>query len=115
MNWKKYQNELIVVVSFLVMLGGYFYKMNIEKQEALTAVESKQTLADLKEVIALRKLWSDKRTSQRVEKLKAIVPLTKVKWSNKSKKLKASYKNLTAREINTLISKILTLPIEYQS
>ncbi len=111
-NWKKYQNELIVLISFLLMFGGYIYKTNIVTNEAVSAIETQKSLSDMREVIALKKLWTDKQTSQRVKKLKAIVPLSKVKWSNKRKKVKASYRDLSARELNTLISKILSLPIE---
>ena len=111
-SWKKYQNELIVLFSFLLMFGGYIYKTNIVANEAISAVETKKSLSDMREVIALKKLWTDKQTSQRVEKLKAVVPISKVKWSNKRKKVKASYRDLSARELNTLITKILNLPVE---
>ncbi|MFK5975627.1 MAG: hypothetical protein QM493_03870 [Sulfurovum sp.] len=111
-SWKKYQNELIVIFSFLFMFGGYIYKTNIVANEAISAVETKKTLSDMRNVIALKKLWTDKKTSQRVAKLKSIVPISKVKWSNKRKKVKASYRDLSARELNKLISKILSLPIE---
>lgn len=109
---KKYQNELIVLFSFLLMFGGYIYKSSIIKDEATSAIETQQSLSDMKEGIALQKLWSNKQISQRVEKLQSIVPISKVVWSNKSKKVKASYKNLSAMELNTLITKILNLPIE---
>jgi len=112
MNWKNYQNELIVLFAFLVMFSGYIYKTNTIENEAISAIESQKTLLDMKEVIALKNLWTDKKTSQRVKQLQSIVPISKVNWSNKRKKIKASYRGLSARELNSLITKILNLPVE---
>jgi len=112
MNWKNYQNELVVLFAFLVMFSGYIYKNNTIADEATTAIETQKTLSDMKEVIALKKLWTDKKTSQRVKQLKSIVSVSKVKWSNKRKKIKASYRGLSARELNSLVTKILNLPVE---
>jgi len=112
MNWKNYQNELIVLFAFLVMFSGYIYKTNTIENEAISAIETQKTLLDMKEVIALKNLWTDKKTSQRVKQLQSIVPISKVNWSNKRKKIKASYRGLSARELNSLITKILNLPVE---
>lgn len=112
MNWKNYQNELVVLFAFLVMFSGYIYKTNTIADEATTAIETQKTLSDMKEVIALKKLWTDKKTSQRVKQLQSIVSVSKVKWSNKRKKIKASYRGLSARELNSLVTKILNLPVE---
>ncbi len=114
MSLKRYQNELVVLLAFLLMLGALFYKKGQISSQAEYASSTKQATSDFKEIVALKKVWADKKTSKKVEKLKLLIPAEKVKWSNKSKKLTASYKGLTAAELNKLVTKILELAVEIQ-
>jgi len=111
MNWKKYQNELIVLIAFMFMFMGYVYKHTQVSSGRESAVESRLALEEIKEVIALKKIWSDKKTTQKVNKLQTLIPENKMKWNKKSKKVTASYKGLSDKELNTLVTKILNLPI----
>jgi len=111
MIWKRYQNELIVALAFVLMLGTYLYKHNQVTTQAKQAQEVKQSVEELKEVISLQKIWADKKTSNKVTALEKLIPASKVKWSNKSKKVTASYSALSSNELNKLITKILNLPV----
>lgn len=112
MNWKRYQNELIVLSAFLLMLTGYGYKYTQISSQKESMVESKAALEEIKEVISLKKIWSDKKITQKVSKLQTLIPENKMQWSKKGKKVTASYKGLSDKELNTLVTKILNLPIE---
>jgi hypothetical protein len=114
MTWKRYQNELIALIAFVFMLAAYGYKTAQVSAQAESIAAAKHSVEEIQEVISLKKIWADKKTSKKVEKLQALVPDSKVKWSNKNKKVTASYKNLTARELNTLVTKILNVPVEIQ-
>ena len=111
MNWKRYQNELIVLIAFMFMFLGYIYKHTQVSSQKESMVESKVALEEIKEVIALKKIWSDKKITQKVNKLQTLIPENKMQWSKKSKKVTASYKGLSDKELNTLVTKILNLPI----
>lgn len=110
MNWKKYQNELIVLIAFMFMFTGYIYKNTQVSSQREAMSQSKVALEEIKEVIALKKIWSDKKITQKVNKLKTLIPENKMQWSKKSKKVTASYKGLNDKELNTLVTKILNLP-----
>lgn len=112
MTWKRYQNELIVLVAFTLMFSGYLYRQVQSSSQEAYVVGSKHTVAELKEVIALRKIWSNKKIPQKVANLENLISPSKVKWSNKSKKLTAVYSGLTDDELNKLVTKILNLPVE---
>ena len=112
MTWKRYQNELIAFVAFILMFGGYVYKTVQVSSQAETMIEATRSVGEIKEVIALKKIWSDPKISKKVEKLQTLIPASKVKWSSKSKKVTANYKGLTAAELNNLVTKILNLPVE---
>ncbi len=111
MIWKRYQNELIVLVAFIVMIASYGYKYTQVSSQSTLAVNVKHSVEEIKEVVALQKIWSDKKTTKKINKLQSFIPASKVKWSNKSKKVTATYKGLTATELNKLVTKILNLPI----
>ena len=114
MIWKRYQNELIALVAFVLMFGGYAYKAAQISSQAETMAGVKHSMEEIKEVIALKKIWADKKTRKKIDKLQTLVPAAKVKWSHKGKKLTAAYKGLTATELNKLVTKILNLPVEIQ-
>ncbi len=115
MTWKRYQNELIALIAFVFMLGAYGYKTSQVSSQAQSLAAAKHSVAELQEVISLKKIWDDTRTTKKVERLQTLVPASKVKWSNQNKKVTASYKNLTAAELNTLVTKILNVPVEIQT
>jgi len=114
MIWMRYQNELIVLIAFVLMLGGYLYKNTQISLQREMMVHSNRSIAEVKEVAALQKIWSDKKITQKVNKLQEVISENKVKWSSKNKKVTASYKGLTTTELNTLVTKILNLPVEIQ-
>ena len=114
MSWKRYQNELIALADFLLMFIGYVYKTTQVSSQAEIMASAKHSIEEIKEVVALQKIWADKKTSKKIEKLQILIPDAKVKWSSKNKKVTASYKALTATELNKLVTKILNLPVEIQ-
>jgi len=114
MMWKRYQNELIVLVAFVLMFVGYVSKnVQVSSQVEMMA-ETRNSVGEIKEVISLQKIWSDKKTTKKVEKLQTLIPANKVKWEYKNKKVNALYKGLSTTELNTLVTKILNLPVEIQ-
>ena len=114
MTWKRYQNELIALIAFVFMLAAYGYKTAQVSSQAQSIAEAKHSVAEIQEVVSLKKIWADTKIGKKVEKLQTLVPASKIKWSNKNKKVTANYKNLTARELNTLVTKILNVPVEIQ-
>jgi len=114
MTWKRYQNELIALIAFVFMLAAYGYKTAQVSSQAQSIAAAKHSVEEIQEVISLKKIWADTKTSKKVEKLQTLVPAFKITWSNKNKRVTASYKNLTATELNTLVTKILNVPVEIE-
>lgn len=112
MHLKKYKNELIVGFTFLLLLIALIYKQGVVSGQ--TDASTGVALQELKEVIAFKKVWGDKKTTKKVDKLKTIVSPSKVKWNKKSKKLTASFSNLSNQELNRVIVKIMNLAVEIQ-
>jgi hypothetical protein len=111
----KYKYELIVLLSFMVMGGAWFYK----HQQSLHFVSQKSELESsiytLQEVIALKDIWGTKSISKQLDRVKGIVPKQKVKWSKKGKKLTASFHDLTPKELNKLLSKLFNVAVQIET
>ncbi len=114
MNWKLYRNELIVAASLLLMLGTLIYKNSQISSRSQEMSSLKHTVTEFRELVSLQKTWTNKKVSKKVDKLEKIVPSSKVKWSKKGKKLTAVYKGLDPKELNKLITTILSMAVQIQ-
>ena len=110
MKLKRYINEIMVFVAFLLLLGAYTYKQYQIGQQKEQVTQVKRSLSELKEVVALKNIWGEKVTNK-VKLLKSAISISKVEWSQKQNKVTASYTNLSSNELNKLITKILNTPV----
>ena len=111
---KRYQNELIVAFSVLLLLVAFAYKSAAFSSSTESLSMGKQELSEFKELLVFKKRWLDKKTSKKVDKLEKLVPVSKVIWKKKGKKLTASYKDLDPKELNKLITSILNMTVQIQ-
>ena len=111
MNLRRYKYEIIVAFAFLLMVVAFAYKHYQVKQQTQEASQIKHSLEKLQEIIALKKIWGDKKLGKKVEQLHTIIPTGKLKWSKKQNKVTASYINLSPNELNKLITKIANTPV----
>ena len=114
MNWKLYRNELIVVASLLLMLSALLYKNTQISSRSQEMSTLKHTATELRELVALQNTWAGKKVSKKVDKLEKMVSPSKVKWNKKGKKLTARYSDITAKELNKLITTILSMAVQIQ-
>jgi len=111
MNIRMYQNEAIVVVALLLMLIGYGYKNTQMTSAQMAVAKSALILQTLKEGIALKKIWADSSITQKLNRVNNSVPASKTSWQKRGKKLKVSFKSLSDKELNTLVTKLLNTPV----
>ena len=112
MNLNQYRNELIVGLAFMLMLMAFFYKNAQISSQAEQLFTMKQEVRDFKEIIAYKRVWGDKGLSKKIDKLQTIVPASKITWSKKGKKLTARYSGLTPKELNKMMTKLMSLPVQ---
>jgi hypothetical protein len=111
---KAYKNEILIGLALLLLLVSLVYKQGKVSATNGEGGGATSSLQELKEVIALKKVWGDKKITKKVDKLKNILSPSKIKWSRKGKKLTASFKNISAQELNRLVVKIMNLAVEIQ-
>jgi len=114
MQLKAYKNELIVGLAFLLLIIAFSYKQIQVSNQNNASSGAATSLQELKDVIALKKIWGDKKISKKVDKLKTLVSPSKIKWQRQGKKLTVSFQGLSAQEFNRLMIKVMNLPVEIQ-
>jgi len=112
MNLNHYRNELIVGLSFVLMLLAFLYKNGQISSQAEQLFMMKQEVRDFKEMLAHKRIWGDKGLSKKIDKLQSVVPVSKVTWSKKGKKLTAHYNSLTSKELNKMMTKLMSLAVQ---
>ena len=112
MNLRPYRYELLVGLSFLLMLIAFAYKQAQVSSQAEQLFAMKQDVREFKEIIAHKRVWGDKSLSNKIDKLQSLVPASKVSWNKKGKKLTARYKGLSAKELNRLMTKMMSLAVQ---
>ncbi len=113
MIWKRYQNELIVSIAILFMIGTYVYKStNIKKIERGEITLAKAT-NQASEIISLQKQWNDPKLSKRILKLKVSISAQKIRnFVVKRKKLTAVFQDLTSKEMNAIVSRLENIAVQ---
>ena len=113
MTFKRYQNELIILATICFMLLAYIYKDS--NSSDLDAVKNKEKISATQadEIISLKKQWSSPDLSKKILKLKEGISVERVKhFTLKGKKLTASFRELSAKEMNAVIVKLENIAVQ---
>jgi len=112
MNIEQYKFEIVLISSFLLMIMTFIYKSTSYSTMKSDTIENKIENQEINRVIALKELWGDKKLTKKVNSIKQGVSQAKIKeFKNRSKKLKASFQDLSINELNTIIKKVTNLAI----
>jgi len=111
----RYKNELILLASIIFALSSYIFKYkSFESSQALLHQKQKE-IVQLQDVIALQKVWSPKKVSQKLESLKQIIPTNQIKWIQKGKKLTVQFKDINSNQLNKILNTILNIAIQIEN
>ncbi len=111
--WKRYQNEAIVLLAFVLMTVGYLYKSNSANSLDRVKAEVALSATEVGEIIALKKQWGNEKLTASVNRMNLNIAPDKIKqFSVKSKKLQASYRGLSDKEMNGIILKLQNIAVQ---
>lgn len=112
---RKYQNELIVLLAFAVLLGGFLYQQGMARKLDASMERSRTAARQITEAKMLQKVWSTKGIKKKVAALHGLVPSGKIQiFDQKKKKLTAGFNGLTGEELNLLSTELASLPVQIQ-
>lgn len=103
---------MIVTAALLFALGALGYKYTHRSGVHSENLQMQQTLQQIQEAAALKARWSDRRTEQKLASLRTLFPASKVVWKKSGKKLTATFKDLSGKEANRLITKLLNIAVQ---
>jgi len=110
---KRYQNEAIVLFAFVLMIAGYLYKSSSANTLDRVKAEVALSATEAGEIIALKKQWGSEKLTGSVNKINLNIAPDKIKqFSIKSKKLQASYRGLSDKEMNGIIFKLQNIAVQ---
>ena len=113
MTLQRYKNEIILFVAFLFALFAFFYKYSANSYVEENRANIQKQISEITAIENYKGQWDGKNMANKVKVLQSIVPSTKVQsFSKKSKKLVATYVNLTSVELNKLNNKLINLPVQ---
>jgi len=108
---KRFKNEIIVFLAIVFVIFAYFYKISSKRFVTDKKIEITSSINEISQITELKKLWKNKSTSKKANRLKTIVPRNKVKFFKKSnQKVIATYQNLNAKELNLIIKQVMNNP-----
>jgi len=113
MTLQQYKNEIILIVALFFALFAFFYKLSANSYVQENKATIQKQISEITSISDYQKQWNGKGIPNKIKVLKTIVNTSKVKsFQKKSKKLVASYVNLTANELNKINNKILNMPVQ---
>jgi len=113
MTFQQYRNEIILLLALLFALFAFFYKLSANTYVQENKATIQQQISEITKISNYQKQWNGKGMSNKVKVLKSIVNASKVhSFRKKSKKLIASYVNITANELNQINNKLLNMPVQ---
>ena len=112
MNIEQYKIEIILASSFLLMIITFIYKSTSYSTMQTSTIETRLDNQEITRVIALKKLWGDKKLTKKVDNIKSGISQAKIKeFKKKNKKLRASFQDLSIKELNKVIKTVTNLAI----
>ena len=110
---QRYKNELIILVTLLFLIFSAIYKYSAAIDVNKNKRTTKEMITQINHIGTLKKQWGGKQLANKVKVLQTVVPNDKVVlFQKKSKKLTASYKNLTGTQLSTVTNKLINIPIQ---
>jgi hypothetical protein len=113
MTLQRYKNELIILMAFIFLLFAFMYKLSASTEVRNNHAKIQQEIAEVSTITALKGQWGGEHLATKVKVLQTVVPASKVaSFRKKSKKLVASYQNLTGKELSKVTNKLINIPIQ---
>ena len=111
---KEYKSVIVLALAILLLLGGVLFSHYSKKHYEEAVVESKKELNIINEVLYLQNLWGGKGVYKKLKKLIKDFPDSGRRMVKlERRKFTLSLDNLSDRELNRIVSKIASLPVQF--
>jgi len=113
MTLQRYKNEIILLLALLFAIFTFFYKLNANSYVKENKAKIQEQISEMTAIDNYKGQWDGKGMPNKVKVLQTLVDASKIKsFRKKSKKLVASYVNLTANDLNKINNKLINMPVQ---
>ncbi len=110
---QRYKNELIILLALFFALFAFMYKLSANTYVEKNRADIQKQISEINTITSLKEQWGGKQLANKVKVLKTVVPSSKViSFKKNSKKLVASYQNLTGNELSKVTNKLINIPVQ---
>jgi len=108
------KNILAIAIATLFLIGSIAYNYSARKSYEDNLNRINAQIDDIKYIKNLKRVWSAKAITKKINKALSSVPAKSKKVLIKRKKATISLKSLNERTLNTALSKLASLPINFR-
>ncbi len=110
---REYQNEIVVSIAMVLMIVAYLYKQSVVAKIDTTKSEVTKSITEIGDVIALKNQWGDPKIGKKIKSIKSNISGENIrKFEIKNRKLTASFRGLSSKETDRVITKIENIAVE---
>ena len=108
----RYRNELIILLSVIILIISIIYKHHSISKFENAVNETRVSIKDIEESKRLKSLWYAKGMKSKLNKLRAKIDSKKiVKFSIERKKVNIKLRDLRSRDLNRFMNELAKLPV----
>jgi len=107
--WRRYQNEIMIGLALLLLLGSVLFKMSMCSALETESKASTELATKIEDIAIMKKLWKDdKNIRKKIKVIESSIGKSKVsKFQLDKKKAHIILENLNANELNEITGKKL--------
>ncbi len=110
------KNIIALAIGLLLLIGSIFYSVTMKRSYEKSLQEAKTEVKEITTVASLQRLWKAKGEIKKINTILQTVPSSKKAGiSVKRSKATLSFKNLTDKELNKILTKLAMQPIQFKS
>lgn len=108
----RFKNEIIVIAAALFAVSALGYKhmqrMSVyeQKQQLIREIETFQ------EIISLKQRWKAGDIYRKLDALHTMFANRVLSWKKQGRKLSASFGEVSAKQLGTIMTKLLNIPVQ---
>jgi len=109
------KNIILIAISLLFLVGSIIFSYLQKKNYYNSLNRVKQESIEVKEVASLQQLWKAKGIKKRIQRvIGPIAPAKKERVNFKRNKVDIKLNTLTDKELNRVLTKLSTLPLQFK-
>jgi len=113
---ERYRNGAILLAALAFLAGGLFYRYTMQARLEDAAVQAERTRRQVEEIRILKKVWSTQGLKEKAARLRSVVPAANVRsFEQKKQELSAEWSGLSGQQLNTVTTRIASLPLRIAS